>query len=342
MPNITAARLKLLDAARQDYGPQSAMRTEKLLLSFTNVRFANPAALIQFHDAVLFLRAFPQSKRVAKFAEDLLSRVEAEVVRLRQSGADPDEFDDERVSGIAGTILRYEHTYEVARWLAKLYPNRIAAQWDPDEQYGKLVNSMPRFLPLLEDDSLVEPDIPFMQWMANAAGGQGKEWLWLMRQFEDIHASLQDKTELYDALNLELELDLTKSPASRTYARRKISKLFTHHEPLLQRRQVSIANELGSADIPIEKLSRAEAEPILQQAREALTVRHRELYGTTRADANFVYRADLGRGVEIFLWGLPPERRLPLRAYHAGCTFKNGVPINYLESISLFDWAEVG
>src|SRR5262249_14224978 len=39
---------------------------------------------------------------------------------------------------------------------------------------------------------------------------------------------------------------------------------------------------------------------------------------------------------------LPPDRRLPLRAYHAGCTYKNGVPINYLESISMFDWAEVG
>jgi len=33
---------------------------------------------------------------------------------------------------------------------------------------------------------------------------------------------------------------------------------------------------------------------------------------------------------------------LPLRAYHAGLTLKNGVPINYIEGISLFDWMEVG
>ena len=50
----------------------------------------------------------------------------------------------------------------------------------------------------------------------------------------------------------------------------------------------------------------------------------------------------LGAGVHIFLWGLPPDRRLPLRAYHAGITFKNGVPINYIEGISLFEWMEVG
>jgi hypothetical protein len=55
-----------------------------------------------------------------------------------------------------------------------------------------------------------------------------------------------------------------------------------------------------------------------------------------------VVQANLGRGVEIFLWGLPPERRLPLRAYQAGFTLKNGVPINYIEGIALFEWMEIG
>ena len=80
----------------------------------------------------------------------------------------------------------------------------------------------------------------------------------------------------------------------------------------------------------------------MQQAREALLVRRRGTPGTTRGDPDHVYVAEVGRGVQIYLWGVPPDRRLPLRAYHAGCTYKNGVPINYLESISLFDWAEVG
>src|SRR5208337_725934 len=42
------------------------------------------------------------------------------------------------------------------------------------------------------------------------------------------------------------------------------------------------------------------------------------------------------------LWGLPPERRLPLRAYLAGFTVKNGVPINYIEAIGLGEWIEIG
>jgi hypothetical protein len=99
---------------------------------------------------------------------------------------------------------------------------------------------------------------------------------------------------------------------------------------------------MDSPPLPVRKLSRRQGEDMLDMTRTALTVRYRELYGTTRGDPNQIFQADVGRGVQIFLWGLPPERRLPLRAYHAGLTLKNGVPINYIEGISLFEWMEVG
>src|SRR5258708_15432911 len=44
----------------------------------------------------------------------------------------------------------------------------------------------------------------------------------------------------------------------------------------------------------------------------------------------------------MYLWKLPAERRLPLRAYVAGLTLKNGVPVNYIEAIGLCEWLEVG
>jgi hypothetical protein len=44
----------------------------------------------------------------------------------------------------------------------------------------------------------------------------------------------------------------------------------------------------------------------------------------------------------IVFFGVPPEWRLPLRAYHAGMFFKNGVPAGYVEVLSFFERAEVG
>ena len=55
-----------------------------------------------------------------------------------------------------------------------------------------------------------------------------------------------------------------------------------------------------------------------------------------------VLRAAAGRGVEFVIWGLPPERRLPLLGYHAVLILKNGVPAGYAESLALFERAEVG
>jgi hypothetical protein len=80
----------------------------------------------------------------------------------------------------------------------------------------------------------------------------------------------------------------------------------------------------------------------MNRIREVMLVRYRELYGTTLGDLESVVRADVGRGTSIYLWNLPPNRRLPLRAYVAGLTVKNGVPINYIESIGLCEWMEVG
>jgi hypothetical protein len=92
----------------------------------------------------------------------------------------------------------------------------------------------------------------------------------------------------------------------------------------------------------VERLSRRDGASVLDLMREVMTVRRRELWGTTHGDPAQVLRADVGRGLQIFLWGLPPERRLPLRAYVAGFSLKNGVPINYIEAIGLCEWLEVG
>ena len=50
----------------------------------------------------------------------------------------------------------------------------------------------------------------------------------------------------------------------------------------------------------------------------------------------------MGRGVDFYFFGVPRECRLPLRAYHSGMFFKNGVPMGYVETLSLFERCEVG
>jgi hypothetical protein len=119
-------------------------------------------------------------------------------------------------------------------------------------------------------------------------------------------------------------------------------KLFYHREPLISRREIDLRQELAQPSPKLDKLSSAQGEKAIDMAREASTIRYRELYGFTHGDPKQVYRAELGRGVEIFLVGLLPEKRLPLRTYHALMIYKNGVPIGYFEGLSLFERMESG
>ena len=342
MTASTASHWAELEASKLLYGRGCAETIERLLSAMGQVEFEDAESLIRFHDVLLFLRAFPQSRKVAHLADDLLTGIAHQVERLPASGADMERFDDEEFSGIAGTAIGDNFTYDVARWLAQRYPQQLTVEWNFEEQSRPMGVTLPRFIPLLEDDSLVEADTPFFDWMANAAGGPTKILPWLLQRVADTPLTSLQRTSLYDSLAVNVTWKLGNSAASRTHARRKVSRMSYHRQPLLRRNQVSLAGEMDSPPLPVRKLSRRQGEDMLDMTRTALTVRYRELYGTTRGDPNQVFQADVGRGVQIFLWGLPQERRLPLRAYHAGLTLKNGVPINYIEGISLFEWMEVG
>jgi hypothetical protein len=335
--------LQKLEAAKSQYGSGCAIRVEKLLASLRNSAFgADPQSLIRFHDTLLFLRAFPQSRKVVQLTEELLGGIERQVTRLRDSGADMEPFNSEEFSGIAGTAIEDTFTYEVARWLALRHPRELSVEWDLDEQSRQFSGSLPQLLPLLGDDCFVEADTPYLEWLSNAAGGESRILSWLLQRLEKAPLTTLQKTAWYDALKIDISWELRNSTASRTHARRNSPATYYHKAPLIRRSQVSLQQELDSPALPIRKLSRTQGKEVLNLVREALTVRYRELYGTTRGDPAQVIEARAGRGIHIFLWGLPPDRRLPLRAYLAGLTVKNGVPVNYIEGISLCEWMEVG
>src|SRR6185503_1907722 len=85
-----------------------------------------------------------------------------------------------------------------------------------------------------------------------------------------------------------------------------------------------------------------EGEKILDLARETSAVRYRELHGFTYGDARRVIKAEIGRGTVVYVVGVPPENRLPLRAYHAAMIFKSGVPVGYFEGLSICERMESG
>jgi hypothetical protein len=260
------------------------------------------------------------------------------------AGGDADDFAPEEVVGIAGTIVEATFSYPMVCWLVQHHAKSVSIQWDDYERETQRAVIWPRFFPLMEEDSLTEANVTYLDWL-KAARGRQDELPWLVQQFQRLQLKEKEKAALYDSLEIMVRWDMSGangSSASRTLSRKPLKSFYFHREPLIQRRQVSLEEEFAKPRLPIKVLPSREAEKTLDLVKEATGVRYRELYGTSNADPAWVVQASPGRGVEIYFWGLPPEKRLPLRAYLAGFTVKNGVPINYVECISLFDWTEIG
>jgi hypothetical protein len=342
VPHNTINRLlDRLDEVKNTFGPGEGPHTEAILAELAGQNFKDPDSLVCFHEALLFLRAYPQSSKILRQTERMLSSFRNRVDALREVGADIAPLKVPEHSGIMGMSVTDTFSYNIVGWLLKRHPTQLGFDWDWFEDENRLAATWPRFMPLLEEDAFVEANVPYQKWLHSARGRKGRDVQWLIQRFESLSLTQKEKAELYDSLKLYIRWT-PSCRATRTGMKLPVRDIFYHRRPLIQRRDISFLAKLLAPSPLLKRLSANQGEGILDMARETSTVRYRELYGFTHGDPTRVLRASLGRGVDIFVMGVPPERRLPLRAYHAAMIFKNGVPVGYFEGLSLFERMESG
>jgi hypothetical protein len=368
---VRLSLLDRLDKWKSCFDPARAGELENLLRAVAASRFDQPfyqpAALIRLHESLLFLRAYPLTPAVARLADRILFGFADRVAGIRASSS-PDlaAFQEPEVSGIAGTSLTAVFSYEVARALAARHPRNVEIAWDCHDPTADLGPTLSKLIPLLAEDWPVEAHVPFRQWIrgmrpaahsplgTHPAVGTS-DLAWMLQRLDALKLAPKERAEAWNAMQLpitwdidtDIGTDIDNARTSRSclrLPRESIGnrKLFYHRKPLLRRSEVSLDRELEAPPLPVRRLTQAEAQPVLDLILDTSSMRYRELYGFSHPDRSAVYQADASRGVDVYFFGVPPEWRLPLRAYHAGVFFKNGVPAGYVELLSLFERAEVG
>jgi len=329
---------RLEEARRRRPG---ARENSELLRRAGRTVFHGAEELVRLHDAVLFLRAYPHSHEVLRLCEAILSVFARRVERLARSGGDLSAFDHPEVSGIAGTDITTDYSFDVVRWLTRRFGRRVSADWGAHDATDRLRALWPRFLPLLEEEALEDANVRYLDYLRTARSSGEDDLSWLLDRIERLPLPENEKAERYEAQGISVRWEVGDSRHTRTRMRRRCTRPFLHDRPLL-RHGVSIAAELASPPLSLERLSRREGRSVLEMTREATALRYREYYGFTYGEESSVLRADAGRGLEIFLLGLERDRRLPLRAGFAGFFVKNGVPVGYIEALAFFERVEVG
>ncbi len=319
-----------------------AREAERALRSARALELPDAEGLIRFHEAVLFLRAYPHSRRVRNLADRLLGSVAQRVASLERAGEDLSPFDAPEVAGIAGTTLGTDFSFDIARFLARRFPRSVRIDWDAGAAADRKRATWPGFLPLLEEEALADANVPYLDWLAAAAGRRRHDLAWLLNLYEGLPVSRDERAESFDSLEASISWELGVSRASRTRMRVPGPAPFFHDAPFLSRREVSLDAILSAPPLSLRRLARREGGKLCDRMREATAARYREFYTFTYADPTSVVAARPGRGLELFLVGVAPERRIPLRSAYGGFVVKNGVPIAYIEGLALAERLEIG
>jgi hypothetical protein len=325
--HATLVRMRALDQLAQlkgQFGREAARRAAGLLATMAETRFRTPAELIRLHETVLFLRAFPASPGVVKAADRILFSFAD-----RMRGVDPAPFDDLEISGIAGTSISTGYSYDFARGLVRTHGGSVQIDWENYANSDRLSSVLRQLVPMAYEEYAVEPHVDSRRWFEKA-----------QLSLKQVLEKIDPRT--YDLLEIPLRWSLDDSCGSRSQLRLPGQAIFYHQSPFLKRSDVSIGTEFAAPPIPANLLSVSRAQAVLGAIVDASASRYRELYGFQHPDAKHVYHADLGRGVDLYFFGVPPDHRLPLRAYHSGMFFKNGVPMGYVEGLSLAERMEIG
>ena len=329
--------LRQLLEVRTDYSVKGVEQKTQLLRRAPNVVLRDPDDLIQYHEILLFFVAYPQNAKLRTLAERELKRI-AKIMKRWKGERDLTDLDG---TGLPYTTISTGFSIDILQWLVSLYPKDVGLVYDEDDSLGSALEEfLPLLLPRSERDSIMEPSLTMREWVTLAKGSSPKSDLrWLLDLFRDEEMKKELRDVLFDRLDLQVNWSLKDTTATRTFGRFPQRKNFYHPNGLLK--SVNLSQEFQR---PVEwrRLPLREALSLIDACRKALCARSRETDPITYADPREVYMATLERGVDVAIFGMTPERRLPIESYFGYVAAKNGVPVGYGGGWVFLDRCEMG
>jgi hypothetical protein len=298
-----------------------------------HARLESARAVLDLHETLCFLRAYPDDAEVLAQVERMLQGFEQRP-ELRRFRAKLES------SGIAGTETCYRFFAETAFWLARRYPEQLRLDWKElsARQEETLLARLPLLAHYAESPGLDEAPLSLRQWIHRMkAKGEG-DGAFLARRFDEIEGGTFLKEALYDEMDLPMRLLWSPEAPSRTHAKTP-ARIFWQRGPLRRERPDLRVALRGRPRM--KAVSEREGRDLIRLAREAMVSRERDLDVFAYGDPRDVRLLDCGDGLVFAAIGFRPERRLLLEAVYGFLTLKNGVPIGYVLNSALFGSAEI-
>ena len=325
--------LRVLEAARTERGPSAAARRLAALDVVLRARLATAREVERLHEALCFLRAYPDDASVLERTETLLARFARRPDLARHRAALED-------SGIAGTKTRFPFFAGTARWLAARWGKHLRVDWRRFEKGAALERLLPLVTLWAETPALDELDLGTRGWVKRLKGPQETDAAFLVRRLATLGKGTFEREWSWEGLEVPLVLTPGPGTPARTNACLQMSPVVFQTRPL-DRGRPDVRRELARPPLSVTAVPRRDAERYLDLAKEAMVARARDLDAFQWGDPEDVRLVTYPDGLAFAAIGVVPERRLLLESVYGFLTLKNGVPIGYVLTSALFGSSEI-
>ena len=312
--------LRTLRETANRFDTDSVSRKRDALARLAKLPLVADAALADYHDTLLFMAAHPPDAGTLK-------QVEAEFTRLttllkRQRGKHPAALAERGLPWV-DTVTRFTH--DCNRWLLAHPHCRVAV-----DQYAE---------PLLDLNAVLKLTLPSLERNETTAALANDALLdalkvkpahhlaFLVGELARLDALPYVKDQLFDALDLFVRVRPTSAAFSKAYNRLSLRQpVFVQPDLLRKFDPMSVMNQRLPAP---RRMTEAERADVIRVLKNTMALTSRETDPATYLDAASLRIYDLERGLTCAIFGMTPERQLPLESYVGFTLFKNGFPVAY-------------
>lgn len=325
--------LRRLSRIRDDYSAPATERKLALLAELGRRRLPTAKDVHRLHEALTFLLAYPDDRRVRALAEAMLDGFARRTDLRRFSSHLAD-------TGIEGTATHYTFFWHMALWLETTWPGCLSIDWDRFGRADDVRGLLYPLLPPCESAVLDETELPPAELLAWLKRPDESDAGFLLRRMSHAFGDDNGRETIYDDLDVSCVLSPGPGRPHRTGTRYRRSPVRFQARPL-DRSRPDLARACMVAPLSVEAVSAREGRELIRMARAAMVTRSRDLYAFQSADERDVRLIAYEDGLQFAVIGVRPRSRLPIDTVYAMLTLKNGVPIGYVLTRSFFRSSEV-
>jgi len=319
MKNKFNQHVKKLREIAHHFDPDSNRLKLSLLNEIAQNKILFTKVLSTYYETLLFIMSFPPDKNTVDLAEKEVQRISG--LLKKQSEKIKELFLN---SGIPFASYFACFSHDCTRWLLS-HPDCSVSLYSIENT-------------LFDLNEALKVTVPSQVRSVTTAGSSNEELLhelipdkklqlqYIVNELSRLDNTPYIKDHYYDGLGVQTVTTPKNKLLSKAYNKIELPEFFYHSE-IIKHFDVL---ELLNRKIPDHAiLSDKEKERLIRVIKNSQAMTERETDPVTYMKEDTLRLYHLERGVSIAIYGMPPERQLPMESYIGYTLFKNGYPAAY-------------